>query len=298
MKNEKQLKKRLHKASASDILIFVFFVLISLSMLIPFWNTLVTSLSPESENMEPVFRLFPKTISLDGYKGILAQDKLIRGFVINVFITVFGTLLHVFFCCLAGYALSQGDFRGKRSIMNIILISMVLPGQVMMVPTFILYRNMGLLDNILVMVVSGMVTAYSILLFRNFFMSIPRALHDAAVMDGAGEFRILFRVYLPMSKAGVATVTLFQLVGRWNTFFEGVLYINSSSKQPLQVVLNEIVATFANNNPGASAAVSGGMLGKNIQSASVILSMLPLLIIYPILQRYFVRGIILGSVKE
>lgn len=298
MKKEKLQNRKLHKASVSDILIFAFFVLISLSMLIPFWNTLVTSLSPESENMEPVFRLFPKTVSLDGYKGILAQDKLIRGFGINVFITVFGTFLHVFFSCIAGYALSQGDFRGKRAIMNLILISMVLPGQVMMVPTFILYRDMGLLDNILVMVVSGMVTAYSILLFRNFFMSIPKAVHDAAVVDGAGEFRILFRVYLPMSKAGVATVTLFQLVGRWNTFFEGVLYINSSSKQPLQVVLNEIVATFANNNPGASAAVSGGMLGKNIQSASVILSMLPLLIIYPILQRYFVRGIILGSVKE
>lgn len=288
----------LKKISVGDVLIFTFFVIISLSMLIPFWNTLVTSLSPESENMEPTFRLFPKTFSLDGYKGILTQDKLIRAFLINLFITIAGTFFHVFLSCLAGYALSQGKFRGKRAIMTMILISMVLPGQVMMVPLFILYRDLNLLDNILVMVVSGMVTAYSILLFRNFFLSIPRAVHEAAVMDGAGEFRILFKIYLPMSKAGVATVTLFQLVARWNTFFEGVLYINSSKKQPLQVVLNEIVATYANNNPSASAAVGGSMLGKNIQSASVILSMLPLLIIYPILQRYFIRGIFLGSVKE
>lgn len=286
------------KTTVGDVLIFAFFILVSLSMLIPFWNTLVTSLSPESENMEPTFRLFPQTFSLDGYKGILTQDKLLRSFGINVFITVVGTLFHVLLSCLAGYALSQGRFRGKRAIMTFILLSMVLPGQVMMVPLFILYRSLNLLDNILVMIVSGMVSAYSILLFRNFFLSIPRAVHEAAVMDGAGEFRILFRIYLPMSKAGIATVTLFQLVARWNTFFEGVLYINSSSKQPLQVVLNEIVATYANNNPSASAAVGGSMLGKNIQSASVILSMLPLLIIYPILQRYFIRGIFLGSVKE
>lgn len=288
----------LRRTTAADVLIFAFFVMISFSMLIPFWNTLVTSLSPESENMEPTFRLFPKTISFDGYKGILSQDKLIRSFFINVFITITGTFLHVSLTCMAGYALSQGRFRGKQTIMNLVLISMVLPGQVMMIPLFILYRDLNLLDNILVMVVSGMVSAYSILLFRNFFLSIPKAVHEAAVMDGAGEFKILFRIYLPMSKAGIATVTLFQMVARWNTFFEGVLYINSSSKQPLQVVLNEIVATFANNNPSASAAVGGSMLGKNIQSASVILSMLPLLIIYPILQRYFIRGIFLGSVKE
>ena len=281
-----------------DVLIFVFYILVCLTMLVPFWNTLVTSLSPESENMEPTFRLLPNTISLDGYKGILMQDKLLRSFMINVFITVFGTFFHVLLSCLAGYALSQGKFRGKQKIMNFILMSMVLPGQVMMVPLFILYRSLNLLDNVLVMIVSGMVSAYSILLFRNFFLSIPKAVHEAAVMDGAGENRILFKIYLPMSKAGLATVTLFQLIARWNTFFEGVLYINTSSKQPLQVALNEIVTTYANNNPSASAAVGGSMLGKNIQAASVILSMIPLLIIYPVLQRYFISGIFLGSVKE
>ena len=251
MKRNQLPNKKRKKVSVTSIVIAVFFILVSLSMLVPFWNTLVTSLSPEAENMEPVFRLFPKTLSLDGYKGILAQEKLVRAFFINVYITLAGTLLHLFFCCLAGYALSQRDFWGKKFIFSMIIVSMVLPGQVMMVPSFILYRTLKLLDNIQVMVVSGMISAFSILLFRNFFLSIPKSMHDAALLDGAGEFSILFRVYLPMAKPGLATVALFQFVGKWNTFFEGVLYINDAEKQPLQVVLSEIVATFANNNPGA-----------------------------------------------
>lgn len=296
MKN--RLLKKNKKFSLTNVIIAVFFILVSLSMLVPFWNTLVTSLSPESENMEPVFRLFPNEISLDGYTGILSQNRLLRSFVINVYITLAGTFLHLFFCALAGYALSHNDFWGKRFIFNLLIISMVLPGQVMMVPSFVLYRNMGLLDNIQVMVVSGVISAFSILLFRNFFMSIPSTLHDAAVLDGAGEFHILFRVYLPMAKPGLATVALFQFVGRWNTFFEGVLYINDGQKQPLQVVLSEIVATFSESTPGVSAAVGGNMLGKNIQSAAVILAIIPLIVIYPFLQKYFVKGIMIGAIKE
>lgn len=281
-----------------DFLIYLFFFLISLSMIIPFWNTLVISLSPESENMEPVFRMIPETLSLDGYVGIFAQGRVMPAFLLNVYITVVGTFLHVLLCGMSGYALSQGNFVGKRLVMNIFLISMVLPGQVMMVPTFVLYRSLNLLDNVQVMVISGMVSAFSVLLFRNFFLSIPRALHDAAVMDGAGEFYILFRIFLPMAKAGFATVTLFQLVGKWNTFFEGVLYINSPEKQPLQVVLSEIVSTFAQNNPGASAAVGGSTLGQNMQMASVIIAIVPLIIIYPILQKYFIKGVMVGAIKE
>ena len=298
MKQNPLSRRNRKKVSVTSTVIAVFFILVSLSMLIPFWNTLVTSLSPESENMEPVFRLIPKTFSLDGYKGILAQEKLIRAFFINVYITIAGTLLHLFFCCLAGYALSQRDFWGRKAIFSMIIISMVLPGQVMMVPSFVLYRTLGLLDNIQVMVVSGMISAFSILLFRNFFLSVPKSMHDAALLDGAGEFNILFRVYLPMAKPGLATVALFQFVGKWNTFFEGVLYINDAEKQPLQVVLSEIVATFANNNPGASAAAGGSMLGENMQSAAVIIAIIPLILIYPLLQKYFVKGIMVGAIKE
>ena len=295
------MKERLHhrkRFSWANFLIAAFFILVSLSMILPFWNTLVMSFSKEADNMEPVFRIIPRSFSLDGYKGILSQDRLIRSFVINVYITIASTVLHLFFCALAGYALSRKNFKGKRFVLNLLIITMVLPGQIMMVSLFILYRNIGLLDNIQVMVVNGVISAFSILLFRNFFLSIPNSLHDAAMMDGAGEFSILFRVYLPMAKPGLATVALFQFVAKWNTFFEGVLYINDGQKQPLQVVLNDIVATFTESNPGASAAVGGNMLGKNVQSAAIILAILPLIIIYPFVQKYFVKGIMIGAIKE
>ena len=287
-------KKRM---GLTDVVIIAFFTLMCLTMILPFWDTLVKSISTETENLTLTFRLFPKALSFDGYIGILSQAKLVRAFIINVYVTIVGTILHVFFCSMTGYALGTNDFWGKRFVINLLVIAMILPGQVMMIPSFVLYRSLNLLNNVNVMVISGMITSFSVLLFRNFYISIPKALHDAAKIDGAGEFRIFAQVYFPMSKAGLATVMIFQIIGKWNIFFEGVMYINDGSKQPLQVVLSEILSSFVQNNAPASIA-AGPKLGMNLQAAAVIIAIVPMILVYPVLQKHFIKGALLGAIKE
>lgn len=205
----------------ADGVILLLFLLLCLTMIIPFWNTFVSSFSTEAENIEQGFRLFPRTWSITGYQAIVEQGKLLPAFMINVYVTVLGTLGHLIFCSMAGYALSRGYFPGKNFITNLLIITMVVPGQITMVPTFVLYRSLGLLNNVNVMVISAMISTFGILLMRNFFLAIPASMHDSAVIDGAGEVRIAFSIYLPLIKPGLATVALYQLVAKWNVFLKG-----------------------------------------------------------------------------
>lgn len=290
------------KLSASGLLFdsfnYVFFGFFVFSIVYILWNIVVMSISPEVENSSLSIRLWPNNMDFSSYREIWIGSKLNKAFFNTVYITVFGTLLHVLFCTMAGYALAKPDYPLKNTILNVILVTMIIPGQMIMVPLFVVYRNLKLINNMNALVISGLISGFAIIVMRNYFMGVPVTLSEAAKIDGASEFRVFWKIYLPISLPGLTTITLFQMVAKWNTFFDGVLFINDSGKQPLQVVLRSIVAALTNPNPNASSSGSVQMFGKNLQSAAIIISIIPLLLAYPYMQKYFVKGIIVGSVKE
>ena len=174
---------------------------------------------------------------------------------------------------------------------GLILITMMIPFEAIMIPFYVTMQELGLLNTLTALILSGMVSGFSILIMRNFFQSIPGDVLESARMDGAGHFRQFWQICLPLSKAGLATVALFEFVGRWNSLLTTILLINDSSKNTLQVALNALV------NQG-NATSSGSLITTNVKMAGIIIAVLPLMIAYPFAQKYFVKGIFLGANKE
>ncbi|HYJ12324.1 MAG TPA: carbohydrate ABC transporter permease, partial [Thermomicrobiales bacterium] len=199
--------------------------------------------------------------------------------------------LHVVMATFAGYVLVQRDLPGKKLMIALILATMAIPGELIMIPLFIVNQNLGLLNTLYALILSGAVSGFSIILMRNFFQSVPYDLWESAKIDGAGDFHIFRTIYLPLAQAGIATIFLFELVSRWNQFLPVVLYISDSSKYTLQVALVSLV-TEGMSTSGTS------MVTPNVRMAGIVLAILPLVILYPFMQRFFVKGVSLGSVKE
>lgn len=271
-----------------NVLLLCVLVLI---MVVPFVNVLAVAFSGRLSSMEPGIKLWPTDWSVDGFRTVWVNVGLQRAFVNSVIVTSIGTLLHVTLASFAGYVLIQRRLPGKRLMIALILATMAIPGELIMIPLFIVNRQLGLLNTLAALVFSGLVSGFSILLMRNFFAAVPYDLAESARMDGAGDFHIFRTIYLPLSQAGLATIALFELVGRWNQFLSVILYISDSSKYTLQVALQALVT----ENLGTSGTA---MVTPNVRMAGIVIAILPLVIIYPFMQRYFVHGITLGSVKE
>jgi putative aldouronate transport system permease protein len=279
-----------------DIFIRVFFAIYVLSILWVFWQLIVAAISPEIENNSVQIRLWPRHVTFGAFSEIWKRAGLGSAFMVNIYITLLGTAAHVLICTMAGYALSKPKFPFKNAFLTIILISMLIPGQLTMVPTFMLYRSLGLINNINALVVSGMVSGFSIIVMRNYFLGIPISLGESAKIDGASELSIFFRIYVPISIPGFATIIMLQMIGKWNTFFEAVLFINSSDMQPLQTKLNMIVNSITSMAQiGQASQVD--LFGQNVTNAAIIIAALPIIIAYPFMQKYLVKGMLVGAVK-
>lgn len=272
--------------------VVVLFLLGAMSvMIIPFWNVIAVAFSSGLGSMESGIILWPRDFSVDGFEVIWSNLGLERAFLNSLFVTVLGTLAHVALACLAGYVLIQKELPGQKLIVMFILATMAIPGELIMIPLYIVFRNLGLYNSLWALVISGMVSGFSIILMRNFFAGVPFDLAESARIDGASDFHIFRTIYLPLAKAGIATIALFEMVGRWNMFLPVILYISDSQKYTLQVVLRSLV-TENQGNSGTS------MITPNVQMAGILIAILPLVAMYPFMQRYFVKGISLGAVKE
>jgi putative aldouronate transport system permease protein len=271
--------------------VIAFLVLAMSLMIIPFWNVVAVAFSSALGSMRSGIILWPRGFSLNGFEVIWNNLGLERAFLNSVIVTAAGTTAHVLLACLAGYVLIQMDLPGRKFLVVFILATMAIPGELIMIPLYIVFKDFGLLNTLFALVLSGMVSGFSILLMRNFFAGVPYDLAESARIDGASDFHIFRTIYLPLSRAGIATIALFELVGRWNMFLPVILYINDSSKYTLQVVLRSLV-TENQGNSGTS------MITPNVQMAGILIAILPLVALYPFMQRYFVKGITLGSVKE
>jgi putative aldouronate transport system permease protein len=267
-------------------------------VIIPFIGVISTSIASQAHvTNSGGFVLWPDGLNLASYKSIFNGGVVQRALLVSVVITLGGTLVSLAGSTMLAYSLSRSGSFGQRPILLIVLFSVLFsPG---LIPNYLVVKEFGLLDSLLALILPTAINGFNVIVLRAFFMGIPDSVIDSARIDGAGDFRIFWSIVLPLSRAVLAVIGLFYAVGYWNAFFNAMLYINDTAKWPLQLVLR----TYVINN----TEISGGDLGgasadqlppqESIQMAILVVSLVPILIVYPFLQRHFTKGMLTGAVK-
>ena len=277
---------------------YTFFTILCLMMLYPFWHELMVSLSDVASTTAGGFFLYPKGFNLDTYESVFKQQKLLNGFLITIFVTVFGTVVGTFLTATTAYPLSKSRLRDNKFFMLLILFTMIFNAG--MIPNYLLVRNLGMYNTVWVLVLPLMVSAYNVIIMRSFFTSISPSMEEAAHIDGANDLRIFFSIILPLSKATIATIALFNAVMYWNDYLSSVLYSNTDTFWSLQQVLRNMLTNTAQAMQQAGVQVVGtsnNTTATTIKAGSVIVATVPILIVYPFVQKYFVKGVMIGGVK-
>ncbi|WP_405061969.1 carbohydrate ABC transporter permease [Kribbella sp. NBC_01505] len=264
-------------------------------VIIPFVAVISTSIAPNKQITESGgLVLLPESIDLTAYRSLFAGGVVTQALGISVFVTVVGTLLSLTVSCLLAYALARPSFVAGRPILLVVLFSMLFsPG---IIPTYLVVKGAGLLDSIWALIVPTMISAFNVIVLRAFFMNLPGELTESARMDGASELKTFGYVVLPLSKAVLSVIGLFYAVSYWNAFFSALLYLNDSKLWPLQLVLR----TYVINDTQLGSAELGTELlppQASIQMAILVVSIVPILLVYPFLQRHFAKGVLTGAVK-
>ena len=269
---------------------------VSLVMLLPVWHVLMHSLSRSDLSLTGGLFLWPRGFSLHAYKVVL-RDALIGGAYVNtVIVTVLGTLLNLTMTFLAAYPLSNRNLRWRRPIQYMIFFTMLFNGGI--IPTYLLVRSLGLLDSLLSLVIPVSVSAYNIFVMRNFIETLPDSLAESARIDGASEWTILFRIIVPLSKPAMAVLGLMYAVGHWNSWFNCIIYIKSTARYTLQPIIRQILFTLGSSNfYGYDPDMGAAAMPKLVTMAVVVVATLPIIMVYPFLQRFFIKGVMLGAVK-
>ena len=263
--------------------------------LLPFLHIIAKSLSGELFVLAKEVLFIPKGFTLNSYNFVINNEQFQNSFLLTIFITVVGTALALFVTTTTAYVFTRKDVPGVKFINALYIITMFFGGGI--VATYILYKQMGLIDNIIVLILPASISTYNIILMRNFFEDIPPSLEESARIDGASNTRILFQIILPLSKPALATIGLFFAVTYWNSFFGAVMYTTKRELMTMQLYLRNILTSIDNlmeQNPEMLDAVAT----ESVRAATIIAALLPILCVYPFLQKYFVTGIMIGAIKE
>lgn len=275
---------------------YVFLSLFAIVTVLPFIHIVAVSLSSAQAYGAKDFILWPHGFSLDAYEYLFSTDMLTRSLLVTVFITVGGTIVNLVFTLTMAYSLAKHQLLGRRTIMLLVIFSMLFSGG--MIPTYLVVKELHLLDTYWALLLPGAISAFNMIIIKNFFQQLPPGLEESAKIDGANDLGVLFRIVIPLSMPVIATFTLFYAVGHWNTFFNAIIYINDASMRPIQVFLRQIVILSeqlgSTDDFDATAIVT---LSQSIKMAVIVAATLPILLVYPFLQKYFVKGIMLGSLK-
>lgn len=280
-----------------DLINIILMAMFTLIIVVPLWNVLISSFASTKSLNEGSFIFWPSELSLDNYRSVLGDKSLWSAFFISVSKTTLGVLTHVSFCAVIAYALSKRDLKGRKLYASMGIVTMFFSGG--MIPTYLLIKSLGLLNSFWVYILPAMFSYYDVVILMNFFRDVPNSLEESARIDGATDWGIFFKLIVPLSKPALATVALFHGVWQWNDFMTTKLYVQKESLYPLQMKLYEIILkSQAAAQTGLNAQVSIQTSSKGIQLATIVVTMVPILILYPFLQKYFVTGIMLGAVKE
>lgn len=291
-------RSKLNRATFGDRLLTILMVLLCFISLYPVWYTIIISFNDSTDFLRGGIYWFPREFSLESYKTVFQDTAIINGFIITILRTVLGTITSVFFTAMVGYAFSKKHIMGNKVYMILGTITMFFGGG--LIPTFILYKNIGLYNNFLVYILPSLFNFYNMIIFMSFFRSIPAGLEESARLDGANDWTIFCRIIIPLSMPVIATIALFNGVGHWNDYFTGVMYINDAALQPIQTFLYRIVASASASKAVVSlpAGISAQQVSsQSVRLATMVVTTLPIVCVYPFLQKYFVKGMMIGSIK-
>lgn len=287
------------RLSVSNALITLFLGLCAIAAVFPFYQTLVQSLSSIADRNAGRVMLFPSSIDFSSYQYIFSQGKVVNGLLVSVFVTVFGTLVNLVMTSTGAYALSKKSMPGRNLIMTCIIFTLFFSGG--LIPFYLTIQNLHLQNNILVMILPAAVNAFNLILMINFFGKVNPALEESAKIDGANDLSILIRIVIPVSLPIMATMSLFYAVERWNEWWLPYLFINDIKLHPLQLVLRDAITDLSQSLNGLGsqyASAAQTVYVDSVKSALIIISAIPILMMYPFVQKHFNAGITLGSVKE
>ncbi|WP_343310224.1 carbohydrate ABC transporter permease [Bacillus atrophaeus] len=263
--------------------------------ILPFLYIIAGSFATEAELAQRSFFIFPKTFTLDAYRYVFSTPTFIRSMGVSIFITVVGTAVQLFFTFTMAYPLAKRHVKGRNLLLNLVIFSMLFSGG--MIPTYIVVKSLGLLDSYWALILPMAINPFNLIIINNFFQQLPRELEESAKIDGCSEIGVFWRIALPLSKPVIATFALFYAVGIWNDFFHALLYINDSAKWPLQMVLRQV--TILSDLTAANGDMVQNTVPpeQGIKLAVIVIATIPILAVYPFLQKHFAKGILIGSVK-
>ena len=281
---------------AGDLVIVFICILLIFICLVPMLNVLARSLSDTRYLIRNEVLLWPKGLNLDAYRTVLGNDRYIHSLWYTALLTVGCTVLSLFMTVICAYPLTYDQLKGRKFLNGFILFTMYFSAG--MIPHYVMLSNMGMLETVWVLVIPSCLSVYNMIIMRSSFYSVPESLREAAEIDGAGPIRILVQVYLPLSKPVLATLALFYAVGRWNGFSDALLYIKKTRElYPIQLYLYNILQNASSGEAAAQEGFTMPGLSETLKMASVMFATVPILLVYPWLQRYFVTGVTLGAVK-
>ena len=289
------IKRRSVGDIIANVVIYILLTLIAVIMVIPFIYVIAASFATEAEiQTRPIF-FIPDSPTLDAYARIFDMNdmgtRVFHSLLISVCVTAIGTFINLFFTTTMAYGLSRSNLIGKKPLLNMVLFTMVFGGG--MIPLFLVVKGLGMYDTYAALILPGAISAYNMIIVRNFFMELPRELEEAASIDGCSDIGIFIKIALPLSLPCLATFGLFYAVGHWNNYFGALLYLEDSTKFPFQLVLRNIVMQTAETQTDPNALIPEDTL----KMAVIVIGTVPILIVYPFLQNHFAAGVMVGAVK-
>lgn len=275
---------------------YIILIALAVVTLFPFLYVILVAMTPAAElpMVGKSILYIPTQLDFLAYRQIFETDTIPQAYRISIFVTIVGTLLSLLVTVLTAYPLSRKGLPGRGAVLFIIAFTMLFNGG--LIPTYLVVRSLNLLDKVWALIIPSLVSAFNLIIMKNYFLTIPDSLEESAKLDGANDFTILFRIMLPLSAPMLATIALFYAVGYWNAFFNAIIYINNPRLYPLQVVLRQILFNASADRILDIETMKASSLA--VRMAVIVVATVPILIVYPFLQKYFTQGILLGSVKE
>jgi putative aldouronate transport system permease protein len=281
------------KITVFDVINTIVLLFIAFITFYPVLYIISVSFSDTTSIVQNKIRFFPKGFNFEAYKFILEDIRIPRAYMNTIIYTAAGTLVNVLMTALGAYPLSKKGFFGRKFFMAAIIFTMFFNGG--MIPNYIIVQKLGLINTIWALIIPNAIWTMELLILKGFYESIPASLYESAIVDGASEYKILFKIMLPLSKAALASIGLFYFMGHWNSFFIPLIYLNEAKKFPLQLVLREML--IFDTAKETNLMDQSMMTPEAMKNATIFISMIPVLIIYPFAQKYFVKGVMVGSIK-
>lgn len=281
------------KLSIFNVVNTLLLLLVAACTLYPVWYITVISFSDTVSVLQGQVTLFPKGFNIDAYVEVLKDDKIPRAYLNTIYYTALGTFINLLFTSISAYPLAQRNFVGRKFWMLAIVLTMFLNAG--MIPTFMVVKGLGLIDTVWALVLPNAIWTFELIILKSFYENMSSQIREAAKIDGASEYRILFSIVIPLSKPALASIGLFYFMGHWNSFFLPLIYLNDKDMFPLQIVLRDML--IFNTESDASLVDRAALAPQSMKNATIVLSMIPVLLIYPFAQKYFAKGVMLGAEK-